>query len=802
MGTTPLRWLCGASLGVALAMVLVAAQDRDDSLRALQAELRAAVYTALVDGDLHAAIAQYARIVARANSHRAIAAEALLRMAQAYEMLGMPEARQAYARLTREYGDQAEAAQAARTRLAAIDEAAARDIGRESSPTLTLVLNEAMASRVNKLAVSYDFSPNGDRIVFLGPWDENVDPARRGPGARNGTQNVALYVADGAGALIRPLLIDWGPLTSRLTPPNVPGSIERIDHLRWSPDGKWIAFAALRPSDDYPYRLADVPRERLPEARQQAYVPVIFVVDAEGGSPRQIAGVPPAGRGGLLDLWWSHDGGHLAYVTQDGIYTLTLDGRASRVIEMQAQSNLRVGGYSPDGRWLAFVRGNFRQEGFRLFVVPANGGRAIEQAHVVQPRLRNLRNLRPSSGLQAGSALRPAWAHDGRALYVMSDVSRTANIWRVPFNPETGLPDGRPEQVTFYTDGWPQAPKVPRAGSLAFTLMRQTSTVNLARADRPDEVHVVARGHTPKLAPDGRTVYYLGEGPEQEGILAVSRSGGTPRRVTSDWVPAGDFGDGFAVSPDGETLAYRTEDETAQHLYAVPATGGEPRRLHTFASDVEAGGPSFAPDGSAVAYTEGNELFTVSPRGGAATKVAHLWALDGWSIRWSPDGRWLAALGWESPAARENSVFVVAASGGEPRRLTPISGSGLAYLEGLEWHPDGRRLSYFDYRVEMNLTVDLTGRVSPPLFDQHDGWEYVGKWEPDGHRFFFTSFHYSEPPGRTYVFDPASGDIRRALATADDGVEQSLPDWSRDGTTIVWSAVRRVRQIWLMDRAR
>lgn len=84
-------------------------------------------------GDLSGAIALYQRVAANFGGDRELGAEALLRMAQAYEQLGETEAERAYRRIVAEFGDQEETAAAAREALGrlvapeAVDETPATD---------------------------------------------------------------------------------------------------------------------------------------------------------------------------------------------------------------------------------------------------------------------------------------------------------------------------------------------------------------------------------------------------------------------------------------------------------------------------------------------------------------------------------------------------------------------------------------------------------------------------------------------------------------------------------------------------
>ena len=76
---------------------------------------KAAMNTEMVDGDLTRAIEQYKKVAASAN--RALAAQALIRMAECYYKLGDAEAQKIYERVVRDYSDQTESAAAARARL-------------------------------------------------------------------------------------------------------------------------------------------------------------------------------------------------------------------------------------------------------------------------------------------------------------------------------------------------------------------------------------------------------------------------------------------------------------------------------------------------------------------------------------------------------------------------------------------------------------------------------------------------------------------------------------------------------------
>ena len=105
------RWGLALALAVALGVGTAAQKDAP-----VEKQLQAAIHKEMVDGDLKGAIETYKKVVAQAGSNRALAAQALLRMAECHTKLGDDQARQAYERLVRDYGDMPEA-KTARARI-------------------------------------------------------------------------------------------------------------------------------------------------------------------------------------------------------------------------------------------------------------------------------------------------------------------------------------------------------------------------------------------------------------------------------------------------------------------------------------------------------------------------------------------------------------------------------------------------------------------------------------------------------------------------------------------------------------
>jgi Tol biopolymer transport system component len=511
----------------------------------------------------------------------------------------------------------------------------------------------------------------------------------------------------------------------------------------------------------------------------------LVVIPAEGGPERILSeslDVRVQATGGIL---WTPDSRAVTVVTPRGIVTVDLSGRVLRDLPVRLGYLEQATGYSPDGRWLAMHR---RPEGSQMeseqdvWLLPAEGGRAIQVTH------------------DAGFDGWPTWAADGRSLYFISARGGSHNVWQVEVDPQSGLAKGPARQLTSYTDALILHPRPIKSGrSIAFTLLRETTAVYAGATDAPAAGRVVARGERPQIAPDGRTVFFLGQGPDEGGILAVPAEGGTPRRVTSTQ-PGGPAFDAFAIAPGGDRLAYFSKAGAHNVLFTVPAAGGPPRELVRFESS-ENLVPSWSPDGKLLAYSHGNGLYAIPAAGGEASKLSHLYAWDGWTVRWSPDGEHVAALGWTAPN-QQNAVFVVPARGGEARRLTPESEVG--YKEGLEWHPDAKRLSYMYYgirnRNDGTQLAYLDGRPTSVLVNlPNPQWDYVGLWHPAGREFYFIS-------SRTRAWDlygvDERGNARLVLSRGDAEPGFTPPHFSADGRAMTWALGRTTRQVWTVELAR
>jgi serine/threonine-protein kinase len=145
----------------------------------------------------------------------------------------------------------------------------------------------------------------------------------------------------------------------------------------------------------------------------------------------------------------------------------------------------------------------------------------------------------------------------------------------------------------------------------------------------------------PAISPDGKWIAFASADSQ---LLVREVSGGRAIPVLS-----GSFVMAPRWSPDGTALLVRatldSSFRSSDGLFEIPRLGGEPRRLGeagTYAGD-------YAPDGRSIVSMT---LDTVRVSDRATGNVIRRFTIPGMAlfgrIRWSPDGRWIAASGWSA----------------------------------------------------------------------------------------------------------------------------------------------------------
>ncbi len=446
----------------------------------------------------------------------------------------------------------------------------------------------------------------------------------------------------------------------------------------------------------------------------------VWSVPALGGSPRRLIDSV-----GAADV--SSTGRLACFSLADGkiqLVTASLDGTGRhKVAESTAGYHLNPR-WSPDGRWIAFQRGDGMR--FDIFVIPPHGGETR--------KITDDRNI--ISGL--------TWLPDSSAVVYASSRGSTVPylpplaLWRV------GLDGGSPRQMT-PADVWYEQPDIHASGLLAAATMRMrfdlwefpfgdapTENVGLARQLTRQTGQVL----TPTGAPDGNEIAFLSDSGGHGNLWVMSRQTGRLRQITfvNDpavtvgvpvWSPDGrsiafvsseghtgfDFGVwivnpdgtnlrnlvkrglGMAWSPDGRWVYYA--ESSAGALYKIPASGGVSVKVRSEPTRNVVG-----LDGTTLYYVvertllDGRpelEIRAATPEDGRSRALARVPAsrVPGWQIvnpALSPDGEWLAM---PLTDGFTTNVWALSTRTGAWRQVTDFGDRATFIARHVSWSRDG-----------------------------------------------------------------------------------------------------------------
>ncbi|OAI39777.1 hypothetical protein AYO38_06965 [bacterium SCGC AG-212-C10] len=186
------------------------------------------------------------------------------------------------------------------------------------------------------------------------------------------------------------------------------------------------------------------------------------------------------------------------------------------------------------------------------------------------------------------------------------------------------------------------------------------------------------RDSAPKWSPDGRSLAFLTERGEDKPQLAImSASGGESRVLTKLPFGAGEP----AWSPDSKYIAFAARTGTPPD--PDPKKAKPYRRISSL---------KYRLNGEGFTYDRRRHLFVVELASGACTQIT-----DGeWDDNqpaWSPDGTeivFASARHADRDFDTWNDLWIVAATGGEPRKLTATK----IAAAGPSWSPDGATIAF------------------------------------------------------------------------------------------------------------
>ena len=563
--------------------------------------------------------------------------------------------------------------------------------------------------------------------------------------------------------------------------------------LNLSPNGKFLLHGGLViPLDSGdPFQLVDMPALRgtwSPDGKKVAFFSkdAIWIVPVSPDTG-QSTGPPKK----LLDgrfrfqrpVSWSPDSQKLVFArfveaSNWDVWTISVTDGSLAQITSNPDAAEGAPAWSPDGKTIAH---GMLKDRYNLCLTSAEGGA-------------------PRKIFEPGWKCVPIWSPDGKWIILEPGRDKILRFIRLSDNKEYTLttpkpvgnffswsPDGK--KMLFYN------PPYVQKSILKVVSASGGPSVELGR-------HTLLWPYGQWWYSDSRTI--IVEGQDQRGdpaLWIVPLSGREPIQLTIDFhVDAKPVPYSLSHQWDKVVFGVMNSDDTEDY-WVAPVSLQEARTtgpaVMVFKGRHEGRGGvyarSWSPDGSKIVMSHEGDIWIAKTEGGDPIQITQTPEVEGWP-RWSHDGKQLYYI---IKTGRENTVYSIPASGGEPRKV-------LDNFYDTAWHPNSRRFvaATRDGNFRIGTTEDITRVVANfkdvGLDDVHDIC-----LSPDGKHIACIGRQAGKGyAGPVLVISVDDGTTTR-IATDDDGAKYWL-SWSPDGKWISYNSdgpvkVRPEGTLWEAD---
>ena len=389
----------------------------------------------------------------------------------------------------------------------------------------------------------------------------------------------------------------------------------------------------------------------------------LWVQSVVGGSPRHIATAP------IIDAKFGPDGKSIIYGTGHDVYSVSRDSSSGRKL-LTADAVPFGFRFSPDGRTFRFTEFDHRVDSMTIMEAAADGTR-----------------LHSITGGCCGG-----WTSDGR-FFIFQNRSDPAllriDLWASPQYGRFGWRhrEGKPVQLT--------------AGPFSFM--------------------------SPSLSKDGKQIFAIGESDRAEVIRYDSRTG--------EFVPyfSGISAEGLAFSKDGQWVAYTSYPDGS--LWRSKVDGSE--RLQLTFPPLRVLLPRWSPDGKQIAFNARVHdapfnICVISSDGGQVQRIlpSEQTQVD---ANWSPDGNSLV-FGADAAVKNKEPIQIV-----DIRSKHALAVPGSSGFFSPRWSPDGRFLAAMTKDTAFKLMLfDFASGKWTELFGSQMAYP---SWSHDGKYIYFQNWH-------------------------------------------------------------
>ena len=457
---------------------------------------------------------------------------------------------------------------------------------------------------------------------------------------------------------------------------------------------------------------------------------------------------------GYQSIAISPDGTYLAYAANSRIFLRALDASEAHAVAGTEDQTIGCMMFSPDGQWLAFQAGRYRE----LRKVPIHGGAVLKIA-------------------TADAFLCGSWARDDRIVFAQLD-----GIYEVPASGGEPVP-----LIAVDHDHGERAqnPQFLPDGRVLFTLVKSAAdgaviaSIAAQTPGRNDRRIVIEHGSDARYMPDGYLVYaddrtltvvpfdpdnLQTKGPAVPMIQQVARR---PVRNGAD----------FAISASG-TLVYRKEAAPTTTLLWIDRSGHHetldaPPRKYSYLR--------ISPDGRRIAVNleeAGQEIYTWDIDRKTLTRFTFNPGPDYQPI-WTPDAKHVAfasilsgrgGISWQKPDGTGNERLASAPGGNvwNPNSFTP----------------DGTQLVFRDITLSSDQSLwllSLDGKSARPLVAPPGARVFNGEISPNARWLAYQS----DESGQYEVFVRPFPDVDQGHWQVSMG-GGTHPMWSPDGRELFY----------------
>ncbi len=386
----------------------------------------------------------------------------------------------------------------------------------------------------------------------------------------------------------------------------------------------------------------------------------LWLQPVAGGSPRRIGAIRAE------NAAFGVDGTSIIYGIGNDVYSVDRDGTSPQ--KLLTATNVPFDfRFSPDATVFRFTQNDFQTDSWTIVEAAADG-------------------TKPHPMFEGGHG---TWTPDGRFFLFQNRINLRLDIW--------ALPEAR---VAWWNRK--DKPIQLTAGPLDFQY--------------------------PLPSKDGKQIFAIGSSRQAEVIRYDSRS--------REFVPylSGISAEGLAFSQDGRWVTYSSYPDGT--LWRSKMDGSERRQL-TF-PPLRVLLPRWSPDGKQIAFNamrpgETWNVYLVSSEGGTPQRLlpSEKSQMD---VNWSPDGRSLIFGSAGDPASPISTLDLGS------KRVSPLPGS--VGLFSPRWSPDGRYVAAITTDVASKLMLfDFVTQKWTEPFGSEIGYLH---WSHDGKHIYFQDKHKSD----------------------------------------------------------